>query len=74
MRQIHSPYYGRLIFERRIVMNTKEKVAVAIAGVELLACFVASALCFARAQYYQGRIDATEELHGQFLKQKDKLT
>lgn len=49
-------------------MKLQEKIAIAVVGVEAIACGVFSALCYAKAQYHQGRIDAANELRAEMLK------
>lgn len=53
-------------------MKMKEKVALAVAGVEALACGVFAVWCYARSQYHRGRIDAANGLRGEMLKLKEK--
>ena len=54
-------------------MDTKKKVAVAIIGIELVGGFVGSMWCFARSQYYRGRVDAANELSSELRKLKNGL-
>lgn len=53
-------------------MDMKKTIPIAVIGVEAIACGVFSALCFARAQYHQGRIDAAKELQ-EMLKLKAEI-
>lgn len=50
-----------------------EKIAMGIVAIEILGCFGMSVLCYARSQYYQGRIDATNEIKMKFWELKQKL-
>ncbi len=54
-------------------MKLQEKIAIAVVGVEAIACGVFSALCYAKAQYHQGRIDAANELRAEMLKLKAEI-
>lgn len=54
-------------------MNMRDKLALAVTGVEAVACGVFAALCYAKAQYHQGRIDAVNERHEEMLKLKKEM-
>jgi len=50
-----------------------KKLLSTILGAVSAACFVTAGVCFARSQYYQGRIDAREELMSKIINLKDRL-
>jgi hypothetical protein len=54
-------------------MNNSKKVGLVISGIGMIVCLISSAYCFARAQYYQGRIDAYDEITEPLIKMRDEL-
>ena len=44
-------------------MSKNDVISVIIAGVAVVGCSIGAAVCFARAQYYQGKIDKYNEIN-----------
>lgn len=71
--KITLPIMEDLLLKGDFDMDMKKTITIAVIGVEAIACGVFSALCFARAQYHQGRIDAAKELQAEMLKLKAEI-
>jgi hypothetical protein len=42
--------------------TTKEKVALALTGIEIIGCFAVAIYCYGQAKFYEGRISKYNEL------------
>ena len=43
------------------MFTTKEKIALVIAGAELVVCGIGAIYCYGKAQYHKGRLDMAKE-------------
>ena len=48
-------------------MDKNDKIVLGICGVIVVGGLILGGYCFSRAQYYQGRIDARNEMNNVFL-------
>lgn len=55
------------------MFNTKEKIELAVIGSMILGGFGALAVCYVKSVYYQGRIDATNDLMKEFRSIKEAI-
>jgi hypothetical protein len=55
------------------MLNKDDKVSLLVCAVAVVGGLIVSALAFARAQYYQGRIDALTEVTEQLTEIRDEI-
>jgi hypothetical protein len=56
-----------------VFMDNKNKVGEIGFSIIVLGCVVLSSYCFAKAQYYKGRVDAKKEMKEKLVKMEEQL-
>lgn len=55
------------------MFNKKEKIALVIAGIEILGFGALAIYSYGRAKFYEGRVSATKDLTTELNKMKDEF-